>query len=66
MLHAEFSAALEGILPTWQIEGTLEDYAHCRRGEAAFVSTAVNDVTGRPPRDIAQFCRDHADRFRIQ
>lgn len=62
----QFGAALQGILPAWQIEGTLEDYAHYSRGEAAFVSTSVEDVTGRPPRDIAQFCRDHADLFRIQ
>lgn len=62
----QFSAALQGILPTWQIEGTLEDYAHYRRGEASFVSTAVKDVTGRPPRGIAEFARDHADRFRLQ
>ncbi|SDO48225.1 Uncharacterized conserved protein YbjT, contains NAD(P)-binding and DUF2867 domains [Nakamurella panacisegetis] len=62
----QFGAALDGILPAWQIQGTLEDYAHYSRGEAAFVSTAVNEVTGRPPRDIAQFCRDYADHFRLQ
>ena len=62
----QFGAALAGILPAWQVEGTLEDYAHYSRGEAAFVSTAVNDITGRPPRDIAQFCRDYADQFRAR
>lgn len=62
----QFSAALQGILPAWQIDGTLEDYAHYSRGEAASVSTAVKDVTGRPPRDISQFCRDYADRFRLR
>jgi uncharacterized protein YbjT (DUF2867 family) len=60
----QFAQALHGILPPWQIEGTLEDYAHYRRGEAADVSTAVRDVTGTPPRSIEQFCRDHADSFR--
>jgi uncharacterized protein YbjT (DUF2867 family) len=59
----QFGAALQGILPPWQIGGTLEDYAHYRRGEAATVSTAVNDITGAPPKDITQFCRDHADNF---
>lgn len=62
----QFGASLNGILPAWQIEGLLEDYAHYSRGEAAFVSTAVNDVTGRPPRAITQFCRDYADHFRVQ
>ncbi|QNK81949.1 SDR family oxidoreductase [Nakamurella sp. PAMC28650] len=62
----QFGAALQGILPSWQIDGTLEDYAHYRRGEAADVSTAVIDVTGTPPRDIAQFCRDYAESFRAR
>lgn len=60
----QFGGALQGILPPWQIAGTLEDYAHYRRGEASYVSTAVSDVTGTPPRDIAQFARDHLDSFR--
>lgn len=59
----QFGAALQGILPPWQIGGTLEDYAHYRRGEAVDVSTAVSDVTGKPPRDIARFARDYADSF---
>lgn len=59
----QFAQALQGILPDWQIEGTLEDYAHYRRGEAADVSTTVRDITGAQPRDITQFCRDHAASF---
>ncbi len=43
---------------------TLEDYAHYRRDEAAYLSTAVHDITGTQPRDITQFCRDYADAFR--
>jgi hypothetical protein len=62
----QFAVALQGILPPWQIEGTLEDYAHYRRGEAAYVTTIVSDITGNAPRNIAQFCRDHADSFRAQ
>lgn len=62
----QFSAALQGILPQWQIEGTLKDYAHYSHTEAAFVSTAVQDVTGRQPGGIAKFTRYHADHFRLQ
>ena len=51
----QFTAALQEILPPWQIEGTLDDHAHNRRGDAADVTTAVSDVTGKPPRDFAQF-----------
>lgn len=60
----QFAAALQGILPPWQIEGTLEDYAHYRRGEAADVTTTVSDITGKAPRGIAEFCLDYADSFR--
>ena len=48
-----FAASLAGILPPWQADGLLEDYAHYRRGEAAAVSPAVADVTGRAPRAVA-------------
>jgi uncharacterized protein YbjT (DUF2867 family) len=58
-----FAESLRGVLPPWQVEGLLEDYAHYRRGEAAAVSSAVADVTGRPPRDVAQFARDYAPAF---
>ena len=59
-----FADSLRGILPPWQVEGLLEDYAHYRRGEAASVSSAVAEITGRPPRDIQQFARDYAPAFR--
>jgi uncharacterized protein YbjT (DUF2867 family) len=58
-----FAESLRGILPPWQVEGLLEDYEHYRRGEAAFVSPAVADITGRPPRDVGQFARDYAPAF---
>jgi uncharacterized protein YbjT (DUF2867 family) len=58
-----FAGSLHGILPPWQIDGLLEDYAHYRRGEAAEVTTTVADITGRPPRDIGQFARDYAAAF---
>jgi len=58
-----FAGSLRGILPPWQVEGLLEDYAHYRRGEAASVSPAVAEITGRPPRDVQQFARDYAPAF---
>jgi uncharacterized protein YbjT (DUF2867 family) len=58
-----FAASLHGILPPWQIDGLLEDYAHYRRGEAAEVTTTVAEITGRLPRDIGQFARDYAAAF---
>ena len=59
-----FADSLRGILPPWQVDGLLEDYAHYRRGEAASVSSAVAEITGRPPRDIQQFARDYAPAFK--
>lgn len=59
----QFAQGLEGILPPWQVEGLLEDYAHYRRGEAAVVSSAVADLTGRQPIDVQQFARDYAAAF---
>ena len=58
-----FANTLQGILPPWQVQGLLEDYAHYRRGEAASVSPAVAEVTGRPPRDVSQFACDYAPAF---
>lgn len=50
-------------MPEWQAEGLIEDYAHYRRGEAADVSTAVQDVTGAPARPFANFARDYRRAF---
>ena len=55
--------SLQGILPPWQIQGLLEDYAHYRRGEAASVSPAVAEITGRPATDVMQFAHDCAQAF---
>ncbi|TDD20467.1 NAD(P)H-binding protein [Nonomuraea diastatica] len=60
----QFTAALTGILPPWQLDGLVEDYAHYARGEAADVHTSVPDLTGRPARDITDFARDFAPAFR--
>ena len=59
----QFAAALTGLLPPWQIEGLIEDYAHYARGEAAEVHTAVADLTGHPARDVTDFARDYAADF---
>jgi uncharacterized protein YbjT (DUF2867 family) len=58
-----FAAGLQGLVPEWQLAGLIEDYAHYARGEAAAVHSTVEDVTGRPARDVAAFARDHADAF---
>ena len=59
-----FGASLRGLLPDWQVDGLLEDYAHYSRGEAADVLPTVAEVTGRAPRTVAEFARDHVDAFR--
>jgi uncharacterized protein YbjT (DUF2867 family) len=60
---AAFAESLQGILPPWQIQGLLEDYAHYRRGEAASVSPAIAEITGRPATDVMHFARDYAQAF---
>ena len=60
----DFGASLRGLMPDWQAEGLLEDYAHYRRGEAAEVTTAVSDISARRPMDIGQFARDYAEAFK--
>jgi uncharacterized protein YbjT (DUF2867 family) len=59
----QFKAALTGMLPPWQLDGLVEDYAHYARGEAAEVHTSVPDLTGHPARDITDFARDHVAAF---
>lgn len=61
---AEFGEMLTGILPPWQVEGLLEDYAHYARGEAAEVSAAVPDLLGRPARRFSGFAHENAAAFR--
>ncbi|WP_132991876.1 NmrA family NAD(P)-binding protein [Gordonia zhaorongruii] len=59
-----FEELLTGVLPSWQVAGVLEDYAHYARGEAAEVSPAVPDLLGRPARQFSAFANEHADSFR--
>ena len=58
-----FADSLQQILPPWQVQGLVEDYAHYRRGEAASISSAVAEITGKPPRDVQQFAHDYAQAF---
>jgi uncharacterized protein YbjT (DUF2867 family) len=58
-----FADALQDLLPPWQVEGLVEDYAHYARGEAAEVVPSVRQLTGREPIDIARFPRDQAGAF---
>ena len=62
----QFATALEGLMPLWQLDGLLEDYAHYARGEASKVHTNVTEILGRPARGIEDFARDHAGAFAAQ
>jgi uncharacterized protein YbjT (DUF2867 family) len=60
----DFSDALRKLgVPTWQVDGLVEDYAHYARGEAAEAHPTVREVTGSEPRDVAAFARDYARLF---
>jgi uncharacterized protein YbjT (DUF2867 family) len=51
-------------MPAWQAEGVVEDFDLYRNGEAARVTTTVENLTGRPPVSLLQFARDFANAFR--
>jgi uncharacterized protein YbjT (DUF2867 family) len=60
----EFREGLRGFgMPDWQADGLIEDYAHYRRGEASDLSSAVQDLTGEPPRPFGAFARDYKRAF---
>jgi len=64
VLPEAFAGALTAAgVPSWQVDGLLEDYAHDARGEAAAVHSSVRDVTGVDSRDIGTFARDYARDF---
>ncbi|MGO1768973.1 MAG: NmrA family NAD(P)-binding protein [Microbacterium sp.] len=58
-----FAEMLSGVLPPWQAEGMLEDYAHYARGEAAEVSPAVRTLIGREARGFRAFAEENAAAF---
>ena len=57
------SALVEMGLPTWQVDGLLEEFAMYRRGEAAAAESGVREALGRPPRSFGEFARDYASLF---
>lgn len=62
-----FAGALRGAgVPSWQVDGLIEDYAHYARGEAAAISPHVRDVTSVEPRGVRTFARDYARAFSSQ
>jgi hypothetical protein len=56
-------ALLSFKMPRWQAEGLIEDYAHYVRGEAAAVSSDVEKVTGKAPRDFRGFVAEYKAAF---
>ena len=48
----------------WLINTILELYNYYRKGNASYVSTVVEKVTGRKPITFAQFAKDYAEAFR--
>ena len=58
-----FATSIRDLLPPWQVDGLLKDYAHYRRGEAAAVSPVVEEITGTAPHSVDQFARDYAADF---
>jgi uncharacterized protein YbjT (DUF2867 family) len=53
----------EAGMERWQADGLIEDYDHYRRGEAAEVTSAVQNVTGKEARSFAEFARDYAEKL---
>ncbi|MPZ07509.1 MAG: NAD(P)H-binding protein [Nitrososphaeraceae archaeon] len=48
----------------WLINTILELYNYYRKGYASYVSSAVEEVTGRKPITFAKFAKDYAETFR--
>ena len=53
-------------MPAWQAEGVIEDFSQYRRGDAARITSTIQDVTGQPPIPFAQFAHDYAGYFQAQ
>jgi uncharacterized protein YbjT (DUF2867 family) len=50
-------------MPDWQADGLIEDFAHYRRGEAAGISPAIEQITGSLPKTFAEFATDFREEF---
>ena len=61
-------AARQGMLgagvPSATVEVILGWIAYCRAGRAARIDPAAAELLGRAPRGLADFARDHADRYK--
>jgi uncharacterized protein YbjT (DUF2867 family) len=49
--------------PAWLVDSLLDLYARSLRGEGTTPTTHVERITGRPPRTLAAFLREHASAF---
>jgi uncharacterized protein YbjT (DUF2867 family) len=59
-----FAGALKAAgVPSWQVDGLVEDYTHYARGDAETISPHVREVTGVEPRDVGRFAEDYASAF---
>ncbi|MFJ1897918.1 SDR family oxidoreductase [Streptomyces sp. NPDC088115] len=50
--------------PDWEVAGWVTSYEAIAAGEMATVSDAVQRLTGRPPKDLATYLREHPDSYR--
>jgi NAD(P)H dehydrogenase (quinone) len=50
--------------PDWEIEGWVTSYAAIAAGDLEPVSDTVERVTGRPPRSLRDFLREHPESYR--
>jgi len=63
--EADWKATMLGYgLPEWQIDGILDLNRYYKAGNSERVSSAVQDVTGDPPRSYRQFVEDYIQAFR--
>jgi uncharacterized protein YbjT (DUF2867 family) len=61
--EAARDAMLKSGMPTWNVDGVLELMAALRADQLSFVTDDVRRVTGRRPRPLEQFIRDHETHF---
>jgi hypothetical protein len=52
-----------GAEPEWFVGAMVEVMEHTRTGAAAHVTSAISDLTARPPRTYDEFAREFANVF---
>jgi hypothetical protein len=50
-------------MPEWFVGAMVEVMEHTRTGAAAHVTSAISDLTARPPRTYDEFAREFANVF---